>query len=114
LVLGLLFWPSFKHDGLNAQTTTHGIGLTWTASPTTGATYNIYRGTVTGGPYATSVVKGLTVLTYEDTTVVTGSTYYYVATASAPGYGESVYSNEAHATFLLQASPPASLAATSN
>lgn len=91
--------------GLSAQQTatttlsivvTHAAILTWTASTTSGVTqYNVYRGTVSGGPY-TRIASG-NFLTYTDTTGTPGSTYYWVVTAVDAG-GESSYSNEVTAT----------------
>jgi fibronectin type 3 domain-containing protein len=46
--------------------------------------YNVYRGTVAGGPYTqvnSSLVNGTT---YSDTTVASGTTYFYVVTAVDP------------------------------
>ncbi len=71
---------------------THTVALTWTASPTTTVTgYNVYRGT-SSGIYAR--VNGTPVpgLTYNDSTVQNGATYYYVTTAIDPN-GESIFSN---------------------
>jgi len=62
------------------------------ASPTTTVTgYNVYRGT-SSGIYAR--VNGTPVpgLTYNDSTVQNGATYYYVTTAIDPN-GESIFSN---------------------
>lgn len=108
LVFG--FWPRFS--GVRAQGTAHGVKLTWTAG--TGDTaYNVYRATVSGGPY-TSIATGVLVTTYQDTTGTQGTKYFYVVTGTAPGMLESVNSNEASATFLFQAAAPGSLAATNN
>jgi Malectin domain/Chitobiase/beta-hexosaminidase C-terminal domain len=72
----------------------HSVSLTWVASTTTDVTsYNVYRGTVSGGPY-TKIASSLAVLNYTDLTVVSGTTYYYVATAVDVN-GESGYSNQA-------------------
>jgi hypothetical protein len=76
-------------------TLAHSATLTWTASTSTVTGYNIYRGTLSGGPYVLissfSVVPGTQ---YVDSSVVSGQTYYYVATAVASGNAESVHSNE--------------------
>jgi hypothetical protein len=79
-------------------TLAHSATLTWTASTSTVTGYNIYRGTLSGGPYVLissfSVVPGTQ---YVDSSVVSGQTYYYVATAVASGNAESVHSNEVSA-----------------
>jgi hypothetical protein len=70
----------------------HTVALTWTPSASTGVTYDVYRGTVTGGPYIL-LISGVTGNSYIDKNVQSGSTYYYVTTAAASG-GQSSYSNE--------------------
>ncbi|MCU6795139.1 cohesin domain-containing protein [Paenibacillus sp. WQ 127069] len=68
--------------------------LTWTAS--LGATsYDVKRSTTPTGPYTTitSSVYSNVYSTYTDTSVVNGTTYYYVVSASNAG-GSSVNSNE--------------------
>jgi hypothetical protein len=73
----------------------HTVALTWTPSASTGVTYDVYRGTVSGGPYIL-LVSGVTSNSYTDASVQSGSTYYYVTTAAASG-GQSSYSNEVQA-----------------
>ena len=74
----------------------HTVDLTWNASNNV-VGYNVYRGTVSGGPYAiiNASLDGTTA--YTDNTVVSGQTYYYVATAVDANSNESGYSNEAQA-----------------
>jgi fibronectin type 3 domain-containing protein len=82
--------------GTGVTATQHIVDLSWTAS--SGAIgYNIYRGTVSGGPY-TMINSSLDSTTaYTDSTVVSGTTYYYVATAVNSSSEESGYSNQATA-----------------
>ncbi len=82
--------------GTGVTATQHTVDLTWTAS--SGAVgYNVYRGTVSGGPYA-MINSSLDATTaYTDSTVVSGTTYYYVTTAVNSGSEESGYSNQATA-----------------
>ena len=71
------------------------VALTWTASTSSVASYNVYRGAQSGGPY-TKLNASLTAATaYTDGTVQAGQSYYYVATAVNASNVESVYSNEA-------------------
>ena len=71
------------------------VGLTWTA--VAGATgTNVYRATVSGGPYAKITVSPVTGTTYTDSGVTGGTQYFYVVTAVTPG-GESGYSNQGSA-----------------
>jgi len=72
----------------------HSVALTWDASTSTVAGYNVYRGTVSGGPYVKINSSLVAALNYTDSTVQSGTTYYYVATAVDSTGGESVYSNE--------------------
>jgi hypothetical protein len=70
--------------------------LTWTHS---GAHhYNVYRGTVAGGPYLKIAATSSVSSTYLDGTVVTGNTYYYVVREADALDQESCQSNEASAT----------------
>ena len=54
--------------------------LSWTPSPWA-ATYTVMRSSTNGGPY-TTIASGLTSPSYDDTTAMNLSTYYYVVTAS--------------------------------
>jgi len=70
--------------------------LKWNA--VSGATsYNLKRGTASGGPYPT-VFSGLTVTNYSDAAVTNAVTYYYVVTAVSGG--ESANSLQASAAPL--------------
>jgi hypothetical protein len=82
--------------GTGTTATQHTVDLTWTASADA-VGYNIYRGTVSGGPYTmiNTSLDGTTA--YTDSTVVSGDTYYYVATAVNSSSEESGYSNQATA-----------------
>ena len=72
------------------------IKLKWNA--VSGATsYNLKRGTASGGPYPT-VFSGLTVTNYSDAAVTNAVTYYYVVTAVSGG--ESANSLQASAAPL--------------
>lgn len=64
----------------------HAANLSWTASTTPNVTYNVYRAAASTGPFTTPVNSApITGLTYVDTTVQAGQTYYYVVTAVAAG-----------------------------
>jgi hypothetical protein len=76
-------------------TGTHSVVLTWGASPTQGVTYNVFRGTSSGGEGTTPVnPSAITSLTYTDTGVTPGVNYYYYVEAVDSG-GSSAPSNEA-------------------
>ncbi|MBI5192545.1 MAG: fibronectin type III domain-containing protein, partial [Nitrospirae bacterium] len=75
------------------------IALNWSLSASTDVTQQrIYRGTTPGGPYPTSVttITNNTTAIYTDSTVSTGTTYYYVI-RSFDGTNESINSNESSA-----------------
>lgn len=75
---------------------THSVTLNWVAS--TGAvSYNVYRGTTSGGPYTKVNSTAITVLTYTDGSVLNGQTYYYVLTSVDASGNESGFSNQATA-----------------
>ncbi len=75
----------------------HSVDLTWTASTSVVAGYNVYRGANHGGPYS-KINSSLDPNTaYTDSAVQAGATYYYVATAVNSSGGESTYSNEVQA-----------------
>jgi fibronectin type 3 domain-containing protein len=70
------------------------VSLTWSASA--GATsYNVKRSTTSGGPY--TVIANPTSTGHLDTTVVNGTTYFYVVSA-LNAIGESADSTQASAT----------------
>jgi len=73
------------------------VTMTWTASTSTVVGYNVYRGTTSGGPYVKINSSLITTLTYTDTTVQSGTTYYYVATSVDSSGDESVDSVEVSA-----------------
>jgi hypothetical protein len=77
----------------------HTVALTWTPSSSSGVTYSVYRGTVSGGPYIL-LVSGVVGNSYADKNVQSGSTYYYVTTAAASGV-QSSYSNEVQAVIPM-------------
>lgn len=72
------------------------VDLSWDAVD--GATsYNVKRSETAGGPYQTIVTTTTGAITYTDTGLQNGTTYYYVVSAVNAG-GESPNSNEASAT----------------
>jgi hypothetical protein len=76
----------------------HSVELHWDAAAGSGVVgYNVYRGTVSGGPYSkiNSAVAPST--TYTDDNVTAGQTYYYVTTAVSANGNESGYSNQVQA-----------------
>jgi chitodextrinase len=80
---------------------TKSVSLAWDASTSSVAGYNVYRGDVTGGFYAKINSSLLGGLSYTDSGVVSGRTYYYVATAVGSDGSESANSNEVQTTIPL-------------
>jgi polygalacturonase/fibronectin type 3 domain-containing protein len=93
--------PSAPTD-LQAAATNLLINLQWNA--VSGAsTYNLKRGTASGGSYPT-IYGGLTTTNYADTNVTDAVPYYYIVTAVGAG-GESSNSAEATAAPLPSNQP---------
>jgi hypothetical protein len=81
-------------SNLSAAAGNQQASLTWTAGGGA-ASYNVKRGTASGGPYTT--VGSPAGTTYADTSLTNGTAYYYVVTA-VNMTGESGNSNQATAT----------------
>lgn len=76
----------------------HSVSLIWIASTSAGvAGYNVYRGTVSGGPYSKLTAAPVSGTSYTDSTVQSGQTYFYVTTAVNAQGVESSDSNQATA-----------------
>jgi len=76
----------------------HDVSLNWNPSTSSGIRgYNVYRGTVQGGPFTKLNPTALPLTRFNDTSVQSGETYYYVVTATDADNVESVYSNEVSA-----------------
>src|SRR5208282_3537645 len=82
--------------GTGTAATQHIVDLSWTASADA-VGYNIYRSTTSGGVYTmiNTSLDGTTA--YTDSTVISGQTYYYVATAVNASSEESGYSKATQA-----------------
>jgi centrosomal CEP192-like protein/HYDIN/CFA65/VesB family protein len=79
----------------SGATIQHAVDLSWNASTSsTISGYNVYRGTVSGGPYAKINSALDSALSYSDSTVQSGQTYYYVTTAVDSSGMESSYSSQ--------------------
>jgi hypothetical protein len=72
----------------------YSVTLNWDASNSPDIiAYNVYRGTVSGGPY-TEIASHVRATTYIDTTVADNKTYYYVTTAVNSQNMQSGYSDQ--------------------
>jgi len=82
--------------GLTATAGNSQVGLSWSAS--SGATsYNVYRGTTSGGESGTAIATGIATTSYTNTGLTNGTTYFYKV-AAVNASGTSGMSNEASAT----------------
>jgi hypothetical protein len=86
---------TFSGDGAPGAPGQHSVALSWNPSLSLVIGYNVYRGTQPSGPY-TKLNSSLEPATaFTDSTVVGGTTYYYVATSVDSNNLESAYSNQA-------------------
>jgi hypothetical protein len=84
-------------SGGSGSTSAHSVSLTWKASSSSVAGYNVYRGAKSGGPYTKLNSSADTATLYTDSAVSAGSTYYYVTKAVSSAGAESTASNEVKA-----------------
>ncbi|HWF90772.1 MAG TPA: choice-of-anchor D domain-containing protein [Terriglobales bacterium] len=91
--------PSLQEPltGSGTAPVSHSVGLSWNPSTSTVAGYNVYRGTVSGGPYTKINSSADAGTSYTDTSVTSGATYYYVTTSVDSSGNESVNSNQVSA-----------------
>jgi fibronectin type 3 domain-containing protein len=69
-------------SGTGVQPPVHSASLNWTRSATpTVMGYNVYRATLSGGPYVKVNSPLDATATFSDTTVQAGLTYFWVVTA---------------------------------
>jgi hypothetical protein len=81
--------------GTGTQSVAHSVDLSWDPSPSSVVGYNIYRGTASGGPYPLKLTSSPQPGTsFSDNTVLSGTTYYYVATSVDTNSVESSHSNQ--------------------
>ncbi|OGS49976.1 MAG: hypothetical protein A3K65_07400 [Euryarchaeota archaeon RBG_16_68_12] len=97
---------------LNAVAGSAQVTLTWTAPATDGGSpvtnYRVYRGTSPGGETLLTEIGN--VLTYVDSGLTNGRTYYYRVSARS-AFGEGPLSSEVQGTPATLPGPPASLVA---
>jgi len=92
--------PPSPPSGLGATaTSSSNINLSWTASPTSGVTYSVFRSTSSTftASGSSQIASGLGGLTYSDS-ALSGSTTYYYFVQAAKGGVNSTSSNQANAT----------------
>jgi bacillopeptidase F len=89
---------TFSLSGVGTQTVSHSVALTWIPSASTVAGYNVYRSQVSGGPYTKLTSSLVAADSYNDSSVQSGLTYYYVATSVTSSGVESADSTQTSAT----------------
>lgn len=79
----------------SGATIQHTVNLWWNASSSSSISgYNVYRGASPSGPFSKINPAVNTALSYSDSAVQSGTTYYYVTTAVDASGVESSYSNQ--------------------
>jgi fibronectin type 3 domain-containing protein len=81
-------------SGTGMAAVAHSVSLTWVASTSTVVGYNVYVGSISGGPYTLLNSTPVAALAYTDSSVVAGQTYFFVVTAVNSNGVESVVSNQ--------------------
>jgi hypothetical protein len=69
--------PNESLSGSGAAAPQHAVTLSWTCAGSGIAGYNVYRGSVAGGPYSKLNSALETTAAYGDNSVTAGQTYYY-------------------------------------
>jgi hypothetical protein len=86
-------------SGTGAVLSSHSAALTWVSSSSSDVLgYFVYRGTVTGGPYTKQNPSPDAGLSFTDSALFSGQSYFYVVTAVDSNFVESGFSNEVSAS----------------
>jgi carboxypeptidase family protein/fibronectin type III domain protein len=81
--------------GLNFTAgTAHSVALSWNSSTSAVVGYNVYRSIVSGNQYGRVNSALIGSLSFTDSGLQSGSTYYYVTTAVDANGNESTFSNQ--------------------
>lgn len=78
--------------GTSSGSTAHSVSLSWTESSSGLQGFNVYRGTQSG-TYSKITSSPVSSMSYTDSAVSSGTTYYYVVTAVSTSGVESSYSS---------------------
>jgi hypothetical protein len=76
-------------SGTGVASSTHSVALSWTASSSTVAGYNVYVSPSSAGPYSLLNSSPVPNTSYVDTNVLAGDTYYFRITSVSSSYQES-------------------------
>lgn len=103
-------------SGLTAQAGNGEVSLSWSAPSSTGGaavTYDVFRGTSAGAEAATPIAEDVTSLSFLNTGLTNGTTYYYTVEA-VNSAGSSEASGEAFATPATVPGAPLDLTAATS
>jgi hypothetical protein len=90
-------------SGSGVQASAQSVSLNWVASSTPGVIgYDVYRSTVSGGPYSVVTPSPVPSTQYTDSSVLAGDTYYYVVTSVNSSNTQSGYSGQVSANVPTQ------------
>lgn len=97
--------------------TPHSITISWTYTQGTDLAtgFNVLRSTTSGGPYtqiSPALPLSITTLSYQDSTGVAGTKYFYVVMAVDANGSQSANSTEVSAVFLGNPLAPQGVTAT--
>ena len=81
-------------SGTGSGATAHSVSLSWTGSTSSVSGYNVYRSTSSTGTYARMNSSLVASTAFKDTSVASGTTYFYATTAVNSKGQESSYSNK--------------------
>jgi hypothetical protein len=76
-------------SGTGVASSTHSVALSWIASTSVVAGYNIYASSSSSGPYSLLNSSPVPTTNYVDTNVLSGDTYYFRITSVSSSYQES-------------------------
>ena len=85
-------------SGAGVQAASHSVTLGLGPNSSNVMGYNVYRSSLSGGPYTKLNTPLITSATYVDSAVVSAQTYYYVGTSVDSSGTETTYSNQVSAT----------------
>ena len=84
-------------SGTGVAVVNHSVALSWSPSTSTVIGYNTYSSTQSGGPYTKLTSTPVAAMSYTDTAVLAGQTYFFVVTSVDSSNVESAYSAEVSA-----------------
>ena len=76
-------------SGTGVSSSTHSVALSWTASSSAVAGYNVYVSPSSAGPFSLLNSSPVPSTSFVDTNVLAGDTYYFRITSVSSSYQES-------------------------